>query len=219
MKVEILCSDPAHPVMAWLERWRQETSIEHEVRISTRLADVGSADVLFLISCTEIVPRSVREWFRHVFVLHASDLPKGRGLSPLVWELVSGAEEFTLTLLEAEDAVDTGRIWAKEKFLIPKSALLDEINSLLFSAELRLMSMALQLVEHGFSPCGQQPQGATYYPRRTLKNSEINPSFPLADSFDLIRVSDPIRYPAFFRLHGRKYAIELRSLPDDYAED
>jgi methionyl-tRNA formyltransferase len=46
-------------------------------------------------------------------VLHASDLPAGRGWSPHIWAITNGAESVTLSLLEAEDQVDSGRIWKK----------------------------------------------------------------------------------------------------------
>ena len=44
---------------------------------------VRPGDILFLISCSERIGDAYRQKYRHVLVLHASDLPKGRGWSPM----------------------------------------------------------------------------------------------------------------------------------------
>ena len=67
---------------------------------------------------------------------HASDLPKGRGWSPHIWQVLEGKQEIRVSLLEAEDAVDSGAIWHQNKLVIPQSALWDEVNEALFDAEL-----------------------------------------------------------------------------------
>jgi len=50
---------------------------------------------------------------------------------------------------------------------------------------------------------------ASYYKKRTPNDSEIDPTKSLIDQFDLIRVCDPNRFPAFFELNGVKYKIIL----------
>ena len=43
-------------------------------------------------------------------MIHASDLPKGRGWSPHIWGLINEAQQITISLLEAVDKVDSGDI-------------------------------------------------------------------------------------------------------------
>ena len=69
---------------------------------------VGRGDILFLVSCSEIVKKDIRMKFRHTLVLHASSLPKGRGWSPHIWEILNGADQIVISLLEAEDKIDSG---------------------------------------------------------------------------------------------------------------
>jgi methionyl-tRNA formyltransferase len=47
---------------------------------------------------------------------------------------------------------------------------------------------------------------------RTPKDSCIDPHRTIAEQFDLIRVCDPIRFPAFFEYRGQKYALKLEKL-------
>ena len=49
----------------------------------------------------------------------------------------------------------------------------------------------------------------SYYSKRTPSDSELDPKKSIADQFDLIRVCDPDRFPAYFQLRGSEYKIRL----------
>jgi len=213
MKVAILCSDPGHPVNPWLEDWRRGRVAQHDIQIYRDKADLSGGDILFLVSCSQIVTAEDRSHFKHSLVLHASDLPKGRGWSPHIWAILEGARAITVSLLEAEDKVDTGAIWAKRSFDVPEHALHDEIHEKLFETELALMDEALTLANSTFEPVPQvTSEPPTYYRKRSPEDSQIDPDAPLSTLFNTIRVMDPQRYPAFFRLYGHTYTIKLEKV-------
>lgn len=214
MKVTLLCTDAAHPVNAYLADWiaRRQPAVEAE--LVRRKAEARGGNILFLISCSEIVTAADRARYDSCLVLHASDLPHGRGWSPHIWEITEGKELITLSLLEAEDKVDSGRIWKKLRIPIPKHALWDEINHLLFQSELTLLDFAVDSF-HAINP---QPQSSeivsTYYPKRTPRDSEIDAHKSIAEQFDLIRVCDPNRFPAYFDYLGQRYILKLEKSDD-----
>lgn len=209
MKISLLCSDEQHPVNEYLLSWIAKRENAHEIEIVRKKRDLSGGDILFLISCSEIVSAADRSAYRASLVLHASDLPRGRGWSPHIWEIIGGAEEITLSLLEAKDKVDSGRIWRKVRLPIPKDALWDEINERLFCAEIELIDFAVREFS-SIMPVEQDMSiEPTYYPRRSPSDSQIDPSQSIASQFDRIRVCDPQRFPAFFELHGKKYKIVL----------
>lgn len=213
MNVTLLCTSRDHPVNDWLLEWKEKQKWQHNIAICHDIRDLPGGDVLFLISCSQIIDVFTREKYRHTLVLHASDLPHGRGWSPYIWALLEGAEAITVSLLQAEDCVDTGAIWAKRTFRVPPHALHNEIHCLLFNTELALMDEGLTLISSGAYP-DPQPQhiSPTYYRRRTPADSEVDPSQSLRDLFPTIRLMDPQRYPAFFHLHGHTYTIELKKV-------
>ena len=143
MRISFLCSDVNHPVNSYIYQWIKDNN-EHEVDLLRNKDQLKGGDILFLISCSEIIGISDRSKYSATLVLHASDLPEGRGWSPHIWQILDGAEEITLCLLEAEDSVDTGRIWKMVKFPIPKHELWNEINASLFSAEMELVDFAVR---------------------------------------------------------------------------
>lgn len=214
MRISFLCSDMQHPVNGHLRRWIEQQQDKHQIELVFKKSELSGGDILFLISCSEIVGAAERATYRASLVLHASDLPQGRGWSPHTWQIIAGAEEITLSLLEAEDRVDSGRIWKKVKFPVPKHALWNEINERLFDAEIELIDYAVSKFD-SIAPVEQDPNiDPTYYPRRSPTDSQLDPTQSIANQFDRIRVCDPNRFPAFFELHGKKYKITVEKISD-----
>lgn len=174
--------------------------------------DLSGGDILFLISCSEIVNKTDRLAYSVSLVIHASDLPNGRGWSPHIWQIIEGRSEITLSLLEAEDKVDSGRIWKKIKLKIPKYILWDEINALLFTGEIDLINYAVEKFDNVTPQQQDKNIEPSYYPKRTPLDSQIDPLASLESQFDKIRVCDPIRFPAFFELNGHRYTIKLEKV-------
>ena len=212
LKVSIIVSNMEHPVYPVMKEWVDNNShIDAEIVNSTKeLRDYG--EFLFLVSCTDIINQGIRDRFRNCLVLHASDLPKGRGWSPHIWEIINGNNMLTLSLLEAEDKVDSGRIWLKTEVNLDGSELFDEINNKLFTAELELIQRAVNQYET-IIPYEQDSEISPYYfPKRGPEDSRININDSILDQFNLLRVCDSERFPAFFELNGQRYAIKLEKV-------
>lgn len=211
--VSLLLSDPLHPIRPRLQAWMANNRRAHRIELCHQASELSGGDFLFLVSCQEVIPAALRSRYRHTLVLHASDLPEGRGMSPHVWQVLAGRNEFMLSLLNAEDEVDTGAIWQKRPVRIRPTDLWYEIDAQLFDAELALISWALNHCD-STAPVPQQGP-ATYHRRRTPEDSRIDPSKPLRESFNLLRVANPDRYPAWFEIDGQRYTLKLEKSPHE----
>ena len=215
MNIDILCSDILHPVNKFLQNWIKIRSNKHIINIARQPCELRGGDILFLISVSEIIKKNIRDLYTAALVLHASDLPEGRGWSPYIWQIIEGANEITVSLLEAEDNVDAGAILSKISFNLEGHELLDEINEKLFSTEIDLMEYAISHLSE-IETRAQDDRTPTYYKRRTSEDSQIDPEKSLASQFDLLRVVDPIRFPAFFNLRGHRYYLTIsKDLPNE----
>jgi methionyl-tRNA formyltransferase len=212
MNISILCTSKEHPISPILEQWMHNNSTFHEIFLVNSKDDLSGGDILFLISCQEIIKKNICEMFKATLVLHASDLPKGRGWSPHIWQILEGKNNITVTLLEAEDSIDTGSIWAQREFFLEGHELADEINEKLFQAELDLMDFAIQNFKT-IQPKVQTEEGATYYAKRTPEDSQLDPNKTIAEQFNLLRIADSNRFPAFFDLKGHRYEVLLKKIP------
>jgi methionyl-tRNA formyltransferase len=212
MKISILCTDPGHPVVSRLRNWIELVSTnKHSISLIFDKSELLHGDILFLVSCSQIISADERKLFKKAFVLHASDLPRGRGWSPWVWAVLSGEHEITVSLLDAKDQPDTGPVWLKTKFSLEGHELFDEINSKLFDAEMHLMSQVVEkfdLIESKI----QDDSPVEYLRKRSPSDSRIDPYKTIAEQFNLLRVCDPNRYPAFFEICGNTYLIKLEKL-------
>jgi methionyl-tRNA formyltransferase len=210
-KITLIISDARHPVNTWVEAWVSERP-EGQVAEIVRTSDQAKGgDICFLISCTEIFPVEFMQRYTHVLVIHASDLPKGRGWSPHIWAIIQGQEELTVCVLEASEKVDRGDIWHKSTHQIPKHFLYNDIMEVVNQAHIDLIDYAVENHET-VDPLPQDPHKIpTYFSARTPVDSEISASESIASQFDLLRVCDNNRFPSFFHLYGKKFKITIES--------
>ncbi|WP_200810893.1 hypothetical protein [Pseudogulbenkiania subflava] len=190
-----------------------KNSLSHDIRLIREKKDATGGDILFLISCGQKIEDHEKEKYKKTLVIHASDLPNGKGWNPHIWQILEGKTAITVSLLEAADKIDSGDIWSKVHCSIPKNALWDEINSTIFEAELLLMDFAVD----NFYSLTPQPQSElssdnVYYRLRGPEDSKLDPKKSIAEQFDLMRVCDPERFPAFFFMHGCKYKLTLEKI-------
>ncbi len=67
---------------------------------------------------------------------------------------------------------------------------------------------------HKIEPKPQKRNKGSYGRKRFPKDSKIDPEKSIADQFNILRVADPNRYPAFFEYLGNKYLIEIKKVKD-----
>lgn len=214
MKVTVLMSDACHPVVPVIEDWAGEMgACGFDVTTLYDKAQLSGGDILFLISFGEILEKRFRDKFGSTMVVHASDLPAGKGWSPHIWQIIEGASNIVVSLIEAEDYVDSGRVVAKTEFDLRGDELIEEINQRLFTAETALMTFALKNYKD-LEPVPQPDRPSSSYPRRSPEDSRLDPDKTILEQFNLLRIVDNERYPAFFEVAGCKYRLKIEKVRD-----
>jgi methionyl-tRNA formyltransferase len=215
MEISILCTDPKHPVVDSLRAWIVDISFKgHAATLLYDKAELRGGDILFLVSCSQIIRDAEKEKYKATLVLHASDLPKGRGWSPYIWSILGGENQITVSLLEASEPVDSGAIWLNTAFDLEGHELLQEINAKLFEAELLLMTHAVEQFD-SIKPTKQVGEPGPYMAKRSSADSRLDPNKTIAEQFNLLRVVDSQRYPAFFDYQGHRYLIKIEKAKND----
>jgi methionyl-tRNA formyltransferase len=162
---------------------------------------------LFLLSWPHKIKPLEAQRFVRVFVLHCSDLPRGRGWSPHIWDILEGKDVLTLSCIEAADPIDSGDIWAQTQISVAKTDLWDDINAKIFAAEIGLIHRVIGQYDV-LSPTKQEGH-PTFFRRRSREDSMLDTSKCISEQWDLMRVCDPLRYPAWFEIYGQKYKIRI----------
>jgi len=171
---------------------------------------VREGAVAFYLGCTRITPPDVLARNRRNLVVHESDLPNGRGFSPLTWQIVEGKNDLPICLLEAVEAVDAGPVIYRDRLCFEGHELNAEIRE-------RQGSKTIELCRRFMAePCPPEgaPQvgNASHYTRRDAAASRLDPTRSIAEQFNLLRVVDNERYPAFFDLAGRRYRLAIEKM-------
>ena len=208
MKIIILCSSKKHPIYPFLKKWVKNQK-SHNVKLFIDKKKLEKGDLLFLVSYDKIITSKIRKNFKKTLVIHASDLPIGRGWSPHIWQILNGKNKITVSLFEADDKIDNGNICKKSFFNLEGHELFDEINAKLFKAELELMEFAVK----NFDKLPSIPQSKSRskpFPKRTPNDSELNPKKTISEQFNLMRVADENRFPCFLNYKGHRYKLFLK---------
>ena len=172
--------------------------------------DITANALVFYLSYQKIVPLSFIEKSYKSLVVHASDLPQGKGFSPWVWQILEGKHEIPLCLFEIDAGADTGPIVKKINFKLKGNELLDEIRMILAQEINQLVFEYLSAVEQ--PPSKPQQGAATYYRKRSAADSELDVKRTLEEQFNLLRVVDNENYPAFFLYKNRKYILKIEAV-------
>jgi methionyl-tRNA formyltransferase len=208
LDISILVDNPnswIHPFVHTLIQGLEER--RHSVHCCQQHNDVGFGDILFMLSCDRIVPAVILQKHTHNIVIHPSNLPQGRGFSPLTWQIIEGKNDIPITLFEAVEKVDVGPTYFKEIMRFEGHELNDELKHKQGEKTIELALRFVDAYPH-ITPLEQTGQ-SSWYSRRRQKDSEIDPEKTISEQFNLLRVVDNERYPAFFVRNGHTYIIKI----------
>jgi methionyl-tRNA formyltransferase len=204
MLVQLLVDNQNSWIIPYVIKLKEEIikKFNFPVKLIYKHEDVIKGEVLCLLSCEKIF--KYLNYNDYNLVIHESDLPLGKGWSPLTWQVLEGKNEIPVTLFEAAESVDAGEIYSKEYLKLNGSELLPEIKDKQGKITIKLILLFLE----NFPMIGKKQVGeSTFYDRRKAEDSKLDINKSIADQFNLLRVCDNERYPAYFSYKGSEYKI------------
>jgi methionyl-tRNA formyltransferase len=194
----------------------QLLELGHKVAWKHEVKEIGSGDLAFFLSCGQIVPPEILKKHHHNLVVHESNLPEGKGWSPLTWQILEGKNEIPICLFEAQETVDSGEIYLKDTLKFKGTELVDELRSV---QAMTTIEMCLKFVR-GYPEIvlkAQKPKGNfSYYKKRKPQDSQIDVDKTIGEQFNLLRVVDNERYPAFFEIDGERFVFKIENCHFDH---
>ncbi len=164
--------------------------------------------IVFMLSYARIVQEEYLTRHAHNIVVHASDLPKGKGWAPYFWQVLEGKKKVPIVLFEATKEMDNGVIYIKDHISLVGTELHDELRTALAKV---IERMVLKYVRSFKDLTGKEQKGtSTYYRKRNAQDSELAMNKTIQDQFNLLRVVNNEEFPAFFFYKGCKYILSIR---------
>lgn len=169
---------------------------------------IESYDILFILSYHKIIEKKYLKKNKHNIVIHASDLPAGKGWSPMFWQILQGKNSIVFSMFEASNGIDNGAIYMKKTL---------ELTGLELNIRLRkkqayfIQNMCLEFLNNyeKYKIPTKQNGKESFYPKRSVKDSELDITKSLEASFNLLRIVNNEEYPAFFYKNGKKYILKI----------
>jgi methionyl-tRNA formyltransferase len=163
---------------------------------------------LFFLHWSWRVPEEIVRRFECV-CFHMTDVPFGRGGSPLQNLIVRGYRETTLTALRMTEEFDAGPVYMKEPLSLEGGA-----EEIYLRAGGLSAKMIQRMVEEEMTPVPQKGK-AVNFKRRTPPESEIGKPASLEELYDFIRMLDADGYPrAFLHYSGMRFEFGRPALYD-----
>ena len=176
--------------------------------LSTEVVANLAPRYLFFLHWSWKVPQELVDRFECV-CFHMTDVPFGRGGSPLQNLIARGHRETKLTALRMSDRLDAGPVYMKEPLSLEGGA--EEIY--LRAAQLSA-KMIQRMIQREPKPVPQKGK-AVNFKRRKPEESEIAAGGSLDQLYDFIRMLDAEGYPrAFLEQSGFRFEFSRPALYD-----
>ncbi|MFT5229606.1 MAG: methionyl-tRNA formyltransferase [Urechidicola sp.] len=155
--------------------------------------DLTSIETIFFCHWSNLVSKEILQKVRCI-CFHMTDLPYGRGGSPLQNLILQGKTKTILSAIEMEESLDTGPIfWQLEVDLSGNAESIYE----------RMTDACWMGISSILSECPTaRPQvgSVVNFKRRTAEESELPKDLPIDKVYDYIRMLDAPGYPNAFLL-------------------
>lgn len=202
MKIAILTSPEQ-----WYIPYAQSLAKTFQAPLFYSHEETKPCDILFILSYHKIIPDAILQQNRHNIVVHASDLPQGRGWAPLFWQVLEGKNDIVFTLFEAKTGADTGDWYLKESLHLNGNELYDELRK---KQALHTNAMCERFIAT-FATLTPQPQRgmASSYEKRTPEDARLDANKSIHEQFNLLRICSNSEFPAFFYHNKVRYRLKI----------
>ena len=141
---------------------------------------------------------------------HMTDLPYGRGGSPLQNLILKGHKNTLLTALKMTEVLDAGDIYKKVDLDLSGTA-----EDIYYRVAAKVFELICFIVNNGPRPSEQKGE-VTHFKRRTPGESKVPENINLNQIYDYIRMLDAPTYPKAFINYGNfKMVFEKAKLSDN----
>jgi len=186
-----------------IEEYKQYSKeIEGEWHLITSKQELNARAVrqigpeyIFFLHWSWVVPKEITDNYQCV-CFHMTDLPYGRGGSPLQNLIVRGYKKTKITAFRMTQELDAGDIYKKIELDLSGSA-----QEIFVRASKKTVQLINLIVSERPTPRPQEGQ-VSLFDRRTSKQSEIPKDANISDIYDHIRMLDADTYPRAYINYG-----------------
>lgn len=189
--------------------YKQDVCDKHDVWIISEPSELTTEklitidpDIIFFPHWSSYISPEIFDGWKCI-VFHMTDLPYGRGGSPLQNLIVNGKENTVISALKVCEKFDAGPIYMKTPLSLEGSAqeIFERASEIIFGEMIPI------IIENDPIPIEQDGE-VVIFKRRTPMESEIFENVDIASFYNHIRMLDAEGYPHAFLKYG-DYILEF----------
>lgn len=175
--------------------------IHKKDELTSELLGAFNPDYVFFPHWSFMIDKSIFETYRCI-VFHMTDLPYGRGGSPLQNLIVRGHVKTKISAIDVVEKVDAGDIYLKSDLDLSGNA-----KDIFYRAQVVIESMIKEIIHKDISPVPQLGD-PVFFKRRRSSESDMSNLEDLEKVYDYIRMLDSPGYPKAF-LETSNFRLEF----------
>ncbi len=156
----------------------------------------------------KILPKDLKK-NQNIFVIHESNLPKGRGMSPLFNQILNGKEKIVTTIFRCNRNLDDGPIIYKKTFSYPKNLIYEEIKKFQMKNSIYLIKILLDFFQNNRFSLIKQFGKPSYFKKIPDSINELDINRSIKSQINIIRTRDKKNFRAYFIYKKRKFYLSI----------
>ena len=183
--------------------------LEDKLLLKSDYLEKNKIESIFIPHWSFLIPKEIYKKYKCI-LFHMTDLPFGRGGSPLQNLIKLGFKQTKVSALRVTNKIDAGPIYLKRELDLSGSA--KEIFS---RTSLVIYKMIVEIIEKNIKPTPQKGN-PFYFKRRTPSQSRIEGIKSIGELYNHIRMLDCEGYPkAFIEIDDLILEFENANLKDE----
>jgi len=174
-----------------------------------------SPDICMVACWYRLLNQKILDAVPEIIGIHHSLLPKYRGGSPLVWQIINGEPVVGSSLFSIGEGVDAGKIWGQYKLVLDPNDYVKDVEKKLNNGILTVFKEKWpRIISGDYNP---RPQTGTpsYCAQRIPKDGKIDWQWTASEIYNFIRAqSDP--YPGAFTMFKGEKLHFWKATVDEY---
>lgn len=197
-------------IIPHIHRFKKSNKDKFDIKIYYNHTNLRKSDINFILSYSKIINTKVLNNFKFNIVIHESKLPLGKGFAPIAWQILEGKNIIYFTAFNANKKIDSGDILLVDKIKLKGNELYSEWRQLQGIKTFEICKKIILNINK--LELKKQKGKQTFYKKRNSSDSKLNINKSIKNQFNLLRVVDNEKFPAFFVYKGIKYGIKINKI-------
>ena len=207
LKVTFISQNQTDWLKKFIVKLNKKFKNKYSFKIEKNYKKVSKQDLVFLVYFYDILPKSFLKKNKLTLITHCSKLPRDKGFAPMQNQILRGKNKIFISIVEAINKVDSGNIYLQRSFNLKGTELYENIRKIQKIEIIKIIESFL--IKYPKIKNKKQTGKENYNKRRNINNSQLNIKKSIHDQFQLLRICDNEKCPAFFIYKKKKYILKI----------